>query len=292
MAFTATVFPAEMTREVFIGAKGHSTIAKLSDQTPIPFSGTDVMTFSFDGEINLVGENAQKGEHTNSNDSVQIRPVKIEYGVRVSDEFVKCSEEKQLEYLQAFKDGFSKKIARGLDIMAMHGVNPATGSPALTLIGTNSFDTNTDVTDITYDASDLEGNLTSAVAGIGDYENTGMAFAPTFAAGLAAIKEGGVSQYPQFKLGANPGALNGIPCDVNSTVSAVAGEYAYVGDFKNAFKWGYADIINFDVIEYGDPDNSGKDLKGYNQVYLRAEAFVGWGILDGAAFSRIETSGS
>lgn len=292
MAFTATVFPAEMTRDVFIGAKGHSTIAKLSDQTPIPFSGTDVMTFSFDGEINLVGENAQKGEHTNSNGSVQIRPVKIEYGVRVSDEFVKCSEEKQLEYLQAFKEGFAKKIARGLDIMAMHGVNPATGSPALTLIGTNSFDTNTDVTDITYDASDLEGNLTSAVAAIGDYENTGMAFAPTFASGLAAIKEDGISQYPQFKLGANPGSLNGIPCDVNSTVSAVANEYAYVGDFKNAFKWGYAEVINFDVIEYGDPDNSGKDLKGYNQVYLRAEAFVGWGILDGAAFARIETSGS
>ena len=292
MAFTATVFPAEMTREVFIGAKGHSTIAKLSDQTPIPFSGTDVMTFSFDGEINLVGENAQKAEHTNSNDSVQIRPVKIEYGVRVSDEFVRCSEEKQLEYLQAFKEGFSKKIARGLDIMAMHGVNPATGSPALTLIGTNSFDTNTDVTDITYDASDLEGNLTSAVAAIGDYENTGMAFAPTFASGLAAIKESGVSQYPQFKLGANPGALNGIPCDVNSTVSSVAGEYAYVGDFKNAFKWGYAEVINFDVIEYGDPDNADKDLKGYNQVYLRAEAFVGWGILDGAAFARIEASGS
>lgn len=292
MAFTATVFPAEMTKEVFIGAKGHSTIAKLSDQTPIPFSGTDVMTFSFDGEINLVGENAQKGEHTNSNDSVQIRPVKIEYGVRVSDEFVKCAEEKQLEYLQAFKEGFAKKIARGLDIMAMHGVNPATGSPALTLIGTNSFDTNTDVTDITYDASDLEGNLTSAVAAIGDYENTGMAFAPTFALGLAEIKEDGISQYPQFKLGANPGSLNGIPCDVNSTVSAVAGEYAYVGDFKNAFKWGYAEVINFDVIEYGDPDNSGKDLKGYNQVYLRAEAFVGWGILDGAAFARVETSGS
>lgn len=292
MAFTSTVFPHDLISEVFTGAKGHSTVAKLADQTPIPFSGTDIMTFSFDGEINLVGENEQKGEHTNSNDSVQIRPVKIEYGVRVSDEFVKCSEEKRLEYLQGFKDGFAKKIARGVDIMVMHGTNPSTGSLATTLIGDNSLDTNSDVTSITYDASDLEGNLTSAVAAIGDYENTGMAFSKTFASGLAAIKESGVSQYPQFKLGANPGAMNGIACDVNSTVGVVASEYAYVGDFKNAFKWGYADVINFDVIEYGDPDNSGKDLKGYNQVYLRAEAFVGWGILDGAAFARIEATGS
>lgn len=292
MAFTSTVFPHELISEVFTGAKGHSSVAKLADQEPIPFSGTDIMTFSFDGEINLVGENEQKGEHTNSNDSVQIRPVKIEYGVRVSDEFVKCSEEKRLEYLQGFKDGFSKKIARGVDIMVMHGTNPSTGSLATTIIGDNSLDTNSDVTSITYDASDLEGNLTSAVAAIGDYENTGMAFSKTFASGLAAIKESGVSQYPQFKLGANPGAMNGIACDVNSTVGVVASEYAYVGDFKNAFKWGYADVINFDVIEYGDPDNSGKDLKGYNQVYLRAEAFVGWGILDGAAFARIEATGS
>lgn len=292
MAFNSAVFPHEMVKEVFTGAQGHSSVAKLADQTPIPFSGTDVMTFSFDGEINLVGENTAKGEHTNSNDSVKIRPVKIEYGVRVSDEFIRCSEEKQLEYLKAFKDGFAKKIARGVDIMVMHGTNPATGSLAPTLIGGNSFDTNSDVTSITYDASDLEGNLTSAVTALGDYENTGMAFSKSFASGLADIKENGISQYPQFKLGANPGAMNGIACDVNSTVGAVASEYAYVGDFKNAFKWGYADVINFDVIEYGDPDNSGKDLKGYNQVYLRAEAFVGWGILDGAAFARIEATGS
>ncbi len=292
MAFTSTVFPHELVSEVFTGAQAHSSVATLSAQTPIAFSGTDIMTFSFDGEINLVGENEAKAEHTNSNDSVKIRPVKIEYGARISDEFLRCSEEKRLDYIKGFKDGFAKKIARGLDIMVMHGTNPATGSPATTLIGDNSFDTNSDVTSITYDASDLEGNLTSAVTALGDYDNSGMAFSKTFAAGLAAIKESGVSQYPQFKLGANPGSMNGVPCDVNTTVSEVATQYAYVGDFKNAFKWGYADVINFDVIEYGDPDNAGKDLKGYNQVYLRAEAFVGWGILDGAAFARIEATGS
>lgn len=293
MAFTSAGFPAEMVKEVFIGAKGHSTIAKLCDQTPVAFSGTDIMTFNFDGEVNLVGEAEQKASHTNSNEPKNIVPKKIEYGARVSDEFIRCSEEKRLEYLKGFNEGFEKKIARGIDIMVMHGVNPKTGAPALTLIGDNSLDTNSDVTSVTYDASDLEGNLSDAVLAIGDYENTGMAFSRSFADGLSKIKESGVSQYPQFKLGANPGAMNGIACDVNSTVSATsAGSYAYVGDFKNAFKWGYADKINFEVIEYGDPDNTGKDLKGHNQVYLRAEAWVGWGILDGAAFARIETTGS
>lgn len=293
MAFTSTGFPAELVRDVFIGARGHSSIAKLADQTPIAFSGTDVMTFTMSGEVNLVAEGAAKGAHSGSNAVKNIIPLKVEYGQRVSDEFIRCSEEKRLEYLRAFKDGFADKIARGLDIMVMHGTNPATGSLATLLIGDNSLDTNDDVTSITYNASTIEANLTDAVAAIGDYENTGMAFSKTFASGLAAIKESGVSQYPQFKLGANPGALNGVACDVNSTVSAVQGEYAYVGDFKNAFKWGYADVINLEVIPYGNPDNSeAGDLKGHNQVYLRAEAWIGWAILDGGAFARIETASS
>ena len=41
------------------------------------------------------------------------------------------------------------------------------------------------------------------------------------------------------------------------------------------------------VIPYGDPDQTGKDLKAYNQVYLRAETYIGWGILDPSAFAKI-----
>lgn len=294
MAFTSTGFPAELIKEVFIGAKGKSSIAKLSEQTPIAFSGTDIMTFSMDGEVNLVGEGAAKGKHTGSNAVIHMKPLKIEYGQRVSDEFVKCSEEKQLGYIKAFSDGFAGKIARGLDIMVMHGTNPATGALATTLIGENSLDTNDDVTSVTYDGTNPEGNIESAVSAIGDYEFNGLAMSKAFAQALAALKVNGVKQYPELGWGANPGTIKGVPVDVNSTVSKVAGEYAYGGDFKGAFKWGYADVINFEVIEYGNPDNDADagDLKGHNQVYLRAEAWIGWAILDGKAFARIETTGS
>lgn len=291
MAFTSTGFPAELVKEVFVGAKGKSSIAKLSGQTPIAFSGTDVMTFSLAGEVNLVAEGAAKGSHTNSNDVKHIVPLKIEYGARVSDEFLRCSEEKQLGYIRGFNDGFETKIARGIDIMAMHGTNPATGALATTLIGDNSFDTNDDVTSVTYTSADPEANITSALAAIGDYDMNGVAMSKTFAADLAALKVNGVPQYPELGWGANVSSIKGVPVDINSTVSKVAGEYAYAGDFQNAFKWGYADKINFEVIEFGDPDGNG-DLKRYNQVYLRAEAWIGWAILDGAAFARIETTGS
>lgn len=292
MAFTSTSFPHELVREVFIGAKGKSAIAKLANQTPIAFSGTDIMTFSLSGEVNLVAEGGQKATHTNGNDTIKIVPRKIEYGARVSDEFLRCSEEKQLDYIRAFNEGFESKIARGLDIMVMHGVNPATGAAATTLIGKNSLDTNDYVSTVTYDSSDPEANIASVVAAIGDYDLSGVAMSKAFSAALAALKVNGVPQYPELGWGAQVSSIKGVPVDINSTVSFVDDKYAYGGDFENAFKWGFADKINFEVIEYGDPDNSGYDLKGYNQVYLRAEAWIGWAILDGSAFARVEAEES
>lgn len=289
MAFTSASFPHDLVKEVFTNAKGHSSIAKLSEQTPVSFSGTDIMTFSLDGEVNIAAEGGAKAQHTGSNAVISMVPIKIEYGQRVSNEFVKCSEEKQLEYLRTFAEGFAKKIARGLDIMVFHGVNPKTGS-ASTAIGTNSLDTNTSVTSITYvpGTPDPEGNIESGVAALGDNDFSGLAIDKTFASELAKITVNGVKQYPELTWGANPETINGVDSDVNTTVSFVTGKHAYMGDFKESFKWGYADVIDLEVIEYGDPDNSGHDLKGYNQVYLRAEAFIGWAILDGAAFARVE----
>lgn len=288
MAFTSANFPSNLIKEVFVAAKGHSALAKLAKQEPLSFSGTDIMVFSFDGEVNLVAEGAAKGAHTNGKNIVKMVPLKVEYGARVTNEFLKASEEKQLDIMRGFTDGFGKKIARGLDIMAMHGTNPATGS-ASALIGTNSFDTNTGVTAVTYVPAtpDPEGNINTGIAALGDNDFTGLVIDKTFASELAKVKVNGVIQYPELQWGGNPERIKGVASDVNSTVSAVTGKHGYMGDFENYFRWGYADLINFEVIEYGDPDGQG-DLKRYNQVYLRAEAWYGWAILDGAAFARIE----
>ena len=46
------------------------------------------------------------------------------------------------------------------------------------------------------------------------------------------------------------------------------------------------------MIQYGNPDNDTElgDLKGHNQVYLRGEADIGWGILDPTAFAHIKAA--
>ena len=289
MAFTSAGFPSELVREVFVNAKGHSALAKLARQEPLAFSGTDLMVFSFDGEVNLVAEGAAKAAHTNGKDFVKMVPLKVEYGARVTDEFLRASDEKQLDIMRGFTDGFGKKIARGLDIMAMHGVNPATGTAATTLIGTNSLDTNTSVTSVTYVPAtpDPEGNILTGITALGDNDFTGLIIDKTFAGELAKVKVNGVPQYPELAWGANPERIKGVASDINSTVSAVTGKHGYMGDFENYFRWGYADMINFDVIEYGDPDGQG-DLQRLNQIALRMEIVYGIGIVDTDAFAKIE----
>lgn len=283
-------FPVELVREMFSKVQGHSAIARLANQIPVAFSGNEIMTFSLDGEVELVAEGAAKGASTATVAPVTIQPVKVVYQARVSDEFTRCAEEKQLEYLRAFSDGFVKKIARGIDIMAFHGLEPKSNATS-SIIGTNCLDRAVGVGTEAYTAGSEEADITGAIADIGEYPCTGIAMSPAFATALSATTyAGGQKPYDAFMWGGNPGEIRGIRCDVNSTVAVAAStavhHYAYVGDFENAFKWGYAEQVPLEVIRYGDPDGQG-DLKRYNQVLLRAEAFIGWGILDPTAFSRV-----
>ena len=105
-----------------------------------------------------------------------------------------------------------------------------------------------------------------------------------------AQNNAGYPLFPELAWGGNPGSINGLALDVNSTVSyGNSLVEAYAGDFQNAFKWGYAKQIPVEIIPYGDPDGNG-DLKRTNQVFLRAEAWIGWGILDATAFGLIATT--
>lgn len=287
----STLFPADLVNQMFSKVTGHSSIAKLSAQKPLSFAGNEVMVFSLDNEVSIVGEGAAKPAGDGVVSAVTIVPVKVVYQARVNDEFIYAADEKRVEYLEAFADGFSKKIARGLDIMAFHGINPAAGTTS-SLIGTNSFDTCTAVD--SYVSTAAETDITAAIAGI-DGDVNGIALSKSFAVSLAATTlAGGQRPYEEFMWGGNPGAIRGIACDVNDTVSVSAStataDCAIIGDFQNAFRWGFSKNVPLEVIEYGNPDGGTYDLKQANQVLLRAEAYVGWGILNPDAFARVKTA--
>jgi len=289
-----TSFPTQLVSEMFNAVGGHSSLAKLSGAKPIPFAGETVMVFSNAGEASLVAEGAAKPAGNAAVDPVVIRPQKFVYQQRVSDEFVKNAQS-QLNFLQAFADGFGRVIARGLDIAAMHGIDPATKADIAGLATNNFDDLLTGAAVITYDSAHPDTNLDSAIAAIQALNGNvnGVAMAPAFGAAMGSLKANGVPQFPEFRFGQNPDSFCGLGSDVNSTVnytgvaSGAPTDMAIVGDFANAFRWGYSLNIPLEVIEYGDPDGAGHDLKQYNEVLLRAEAYIGWGILNAGSFAVI-----
>lgn len=288
-----TLFQPELVKELISKVQGRSVLAKLSSQSPIPFNGVEQFIFNLEGNAQIVGEGQQKGAGKAVVDTKVIKPLKFVYQARITDEFKYASEEKQLEYLSQFADGFAKKIADAFDIAAIHGLEPK-GLTDATFRDTNSFDGLITANIVNYAEDKFDDNIDAAVQQIvaKGGEVTGVALSPVGGQSLAKLKVNGVSQYPEFRFGQNPDSFYGMKSDVNKNLTVTGGnaqtDHAIVGDFENRFKWGYAESIPMEIIEYGDPDGAGRDLKAYNEILLRAEAFIGWGILDADAFARVK----
>lgn len=290
-----SLFPEELIPGFIQKTRGASALAKLCDATPIPFNGMKEFTFQLDKEIDVVAENGAKTKGGVTVTPVTIVPIKVEYGARISDEFLYASESAQLDYMSAFADGFAKKVAKGLDLMAFHGINPRTSS-ASSVIGNNHFDQAVSNA-VTISASDKpDDNIESAIALVqnADRDVTGLVMAPAFKSSLAKqLTTGGAKLYPELAWGNAPGTINGLRVESTSNLSANSSlDRALVGDFQNCFRWGYAKEIPIEIIKYGNPDNDSTlgDLKGHNQIYLRGEMYLGWGILDASAFAFVKAS--
>lgn len=288
-----TLFPAELIPELISKVQGHSTLAKLSSQTPIPFNGVEQFVFNLEGNAQIVGEGEQKSAGQASMTSKVIKPIKFVYQARITDEFKYASDEKKIQYLTAFADGFAKKISEGFDIAAIHGLEPKSLTDA-SFKATNSFDGVVTANITTYDGTKVEDNIEAAVQQVVAKGGTvtGIALSPIAGQDISKVKVNGVAQYPEFRFGQNPDAFYGMQSDINKTLTTVGGtaeiDHAIVGDFQDRFKWGYAENIPLEIIEYGDPDGAGRDLKQFNEICLRAEAYIGWGILDSDAFARVK----
>lgn len=280
-------FPVQCVNDVFNSVRGKSSLAKLAAKVPVAFNGNRRFTFSMDDEVNFRGEKELHTAGSLSFKPVDMVPIEVEYGARVTEHFMYASEEEKIEILKDFNEGFAAKLARGLDIGAFHGFNPRTG--AASALVTQHFDMGENT--VPYVAASCDNNVEDAIEKIGDYDVTGIAMSKTFATAMAKLENAqGGKKYPELAWGGQPKEVNGVPASVNSTVSfGDSKDMAIVGDFANAFKWGYAKDVSMEVIPYGDPDNTKVDLKAAGQVYIRATAFIGWAIMDEKAFARVIT---
>ena len=288
-----TLFNPELVTEIMTKVQGYSVLAKLSSQSAIPFNGTEQFIFNLEGNAQIVGEGEQKKAGESNLTSKVIKPMKFIYQARITDEFKYASEEKKIKYLQAYADGFAKKIAVAFDIAAIHGLEPKSMTDA-SFRDTNSFDGVITDNVVVFNAGTIDENIDTAVQAIvaKGSDVTGLALSPLAGQSLAKLKVNGVVQYPEFRFGQNPNSFYGMESDISKNLVVTGGtakaDHVLVGDFRNMFKWGYAENIPMEIIEFGDPDGAGRDLKAYNEICLRSEAFIGWGILDEDAFARVE----
>lgn len=289
-----TLFKPELVKELISKVQGTSVLAQLSTQTPIPFNGTEQFIFNLEGDAQIVGEGKKKEAGEAKIEPVIIKPLKFVYQARISDEFLRASEEKQIEYMSLFTDGFATKIAQAFDIAALHGVEPKTLTDA-TFKSTNSFDGLVTTNVVTYVEAQIDANIEDAIQAVVATDNdvTGIAMSPTAARAMSKIKNKNEdAKYSEFSFGGRPKEFADHKLEINKNLtkqgSNLEKDHVIVGDFENRFKWGYAENMPLEIIQFGDPDGTGRDLKAYNEICLRAEAFIGWGILDATAFARVK----
>ena len=124
-----------------------------------------------------------------------------------------------------------------------------------------------------------------------DYEVNGLALSKTWANSLRKLRvpSTGMRLYPEIPLNLQTTTVEGLTAATSGTVSGrrateATKVLAFIGDF-NMIRWGMIRDITAELIPYGDPDQSGVDLKAHNQIAYRTEAVLAYSVLDPHAFA-------
>lgn len=300
VASSALSLPNHLASGVWSKAQTGSTLVALSGQTPMLFGTTQFMTMTTRPKAQIVAEGAQKSQSQPAFSTVNAVPRKAQVTLRTNEEFLWADEDYRIGVMTEVADAVSIALARAIDLVAYHGINPLngqalSGSPAKLLDTTNSVE-------IT-GTSKPDDDITAAVGlTIADgFVPNGVAIDPSFSFALATQKDTqGRRLFPELGFGVGLSNFLGLNASVSDTVSAPeatisGGAYAttnpnvkaIVGDFTNGIRWGVQRNIPIEQILYGDPDNTGQDLKGANQIALRAEVVYGIAIFSTDAFAKV-----
>lgn len=273
-------------------------LSRLAPQDPqIKVGSTDHFTFTATPKAELVGESAAKNSQASVPSKVTAKTYKVQVTYRFSQELLWADEDYQTGVVDALVGNVAIALSRALDLIAIHGINPVTGTVAASV--TEYFTRSGNGVGRAVATANPQADLEEAALDIqtGGYIATGIAFDPVFAGQLSRVKDStNRPLYPELGLGFGFENFQGLQAAASDTVSgrqelgaANAQVKALVGDF-NAFQWGVAREVPLELIEFGDPDGNG-DLKRTNEVAIRAESVLGYAIFDPTAFSLI-TSGA
>ena len=263
------------------------------DDPQIMVGSTDFFTFTGTPKAELVGEGANKSSMDGTPAKKTSKTYKVQLTYRFSDEVRYADEEYRLRLMEALAGNIATGVSRAIDLVAIHGINPNTGSVAGSVTDYITKSGNGHVINSTTATPEVDLDAAAAALQGSGYVATGIALDPVYAGKLARTKKtNGDRVFPELGLGFNVQSIAGLQAAVSNTVSATAetGVATGVGGIMadwNAFKWGIARNVPLHLIEYGDPDGAG-DLQRTNEIAIRAEVIFGFAILDDDAFAIIK----
>lgn len=278
------ILPEQTLNGIVEGTKTRSTIVALSDHEPMKFGNVNIVTFDDDPAAEFVEEGGAKSSEDIKPGVASAVPHKAVVTYRTSDEFMWADEDYQLGILDKFAEKASRALGRALDLGAYFRINPKTGNEITSW--TNYVNASTNRVEIGADP-DAEMLIETAVGLLvpNGVSATGIALSPQLAWDLATVRYAdGRKKFPELGYSITPSQFGGLTASTSTTVSgkprdkdvADNGVRAIVGDFNEGLRWGIQREVPFQVIPYGDPDNTGRDLKGHNEVALRAEVVYAW----------------
>jgi hypothetical protein len=276
--------PTQIVDGIVEKTKTSSTIAALSAQEPMRFGNVTIVTFDDDLTAEFVEESAAKSADSAAPSSVVAVPHKAVVNFRTSDEFKIADEDYQLGVLNKFEQKCARALGRALDLGAYYRLNPRTGTA---ITGWTNY-LNTTTSRVEIGASPEADLLLEQAAGlvIGDgYSPTGVALDPSFSWTMSTARYAdGRKKYPELGFGVDVSSVEGLRASVSSTVSGKPKDgdaadnkvRAIVGNYQQGIRWGVQKTFPFRMLEFGDPDNTGRDLAGHNEVLFRAEVIFAW----------------
>ncbi|WP_165247487.1 phage major capsid family protein [Adlercreutzia sp. ZJ141] len=284
--------PKSVVTELLGKVKDTSTIAALSPSTPQKFADTTYLVFNPTAEAEVVAEGAKKTSYDINTTPIVAKRAKIVTTTRVSDELKWADEDNRLEIVSNIIADQTAALGRALDYIVYHAINPKTGAA---LDGYTALTTGATAVTATNDPTADIDALTDALI---DYNINGFALSRRFASELRKIRvpSTGMRLYPEIPLSLNVGSVDGIAAAASGTVNGrlattPTNVKAIMGDF-GLIKWGMVRDMYSELIEFGDPDNTGNDLKGSNQVAYRTEAVLAYAVLDPKGFAVLKTAGA
>lgn len=287
---TKIKLPTSVVPTIFKQVGNNSTIAALSPSVPQTFTNTDYLVFNQSAEAEVVEEGAKKSAYEQKFTPVTGKRFKVVTTTRVTDELRWADEDNRLEIVSNIIADQSAAMGRALDYVVYHAINPKTGGA---LAGYTALTAGAQAVTAT---SDSVADIDSMSDQLMDYDITGFALSKSFASSLRKLRvpSTGTRLYPEIPLNLQVGNLDGIPAATSNTVNGKLATtatkvLAIMGDFS-LIKWGMVRDVYSELIEYGDPDNTGVDLKGSNQVAYRTEAVYAYAVLDAKGFSVLKSA--